>query len=48
MCECECGHGMRSFLTKDERLSILKEYKENLQNEVKGVDERIKQLEKSN
>jgi hypothetical protein len=39
---------MRSFLTKDERLSILKEYKENLQNEVKGVDERIKQLEKSN
>ncbi len=39
---------MRSFLTKEERLGILKEYKENLQNEVKGVDERIKQLEKSN
>lgn len=39
---------MRNFLTKEEKLDILKEYKESLQNEVKGVEERIRQLEKNN
>jgi methyltransferase-like protein len=42
-----CGYnGMRSFLTREERIEILKEYKENLENEAKGVSERIKELEK--
>ena len=45
---CGCGHEMRNFLTKEEKLDILKEYKESLQNEVKGVEERIRQLEKNN
>lgn len=45
---CEMGYGMRSFLTKEEKLEILKEYKEGLQKEVKGIDERIKELEKNN
>jgi hypothetical protein len=48
MNECGCGHGMRGFLTKEERVQILKEYKESLENEVKGVSERIKELEKKN
>lgn len=42
-----CGgwsHGGRSFLTKEERLALLKEYKEDLEKEVKGVEERIKEL----
>jgi hypothetical protein len=43
-----CGggwsYGGRSFLTKEERLSLLKEYKEDLEKEVKGVEERIKEL----
>ena len=43
---CGCGPGMRSFLTKEERLEMLKEYKENLEKEAKGVAERIKELEK--
>ncbi|MDE1846209.1 MAG: DUF5320 domain-containing protein [Candidatus Micrarchaeota archaeon] len=46
---CGCGvNGMRSFLTKEEKLEILKEYKKNLESEAKGVAERIKELEKNN
>jgi len=41
------GMGMgRSFLTKTERLEMMKEYKEALENEAKGVAERIKEVEK--
>ncbi len=39
---------MRNFLTKEEKLQILKEYKKNLEQEAKGVEERIKQIEKNN
>jgi hypothetical protein len=38
------GYGVRSFLTKEEKLALLKEYKEDLEKEVKGVEERIKEL----
>ena len=45
---CNCGDvGGRSFLTKEERIEMLKEYKENLEKEAKGVAERIKELEKN-
>jgi len=36
----------RNFLTKDERIDILKEHKDNLVKETKGVEERIRELEK--
>lgn len=39
---------VRSFLTKDEKLEMLKEYKDNLEKEAKGVGERIIELEKNN
>ena len=35
----------RSSLTKDERIELLKEYKQDLENESRGVAERIKELE---
>jgi hypothetical protein len=38
------SYGGRSFLTKDEKLAMLKEYKEDLEKEVEGVEERIKEL----
>ena len=38
--------GTRSFFTKEEKAEMLKEYKESLEKEAKGVGERIKQLEK--
>jgi len=38
------GYSGRSFLTKEERLDMLKEYKEHLEKEAKGVEERIKEL----
>ena len=38
------GYGVRSFLTKEEKLAMLKEYKEDLEKEVAGVEERIKEL----
>lgn len=48
-----CGSGtcgtdlqkVRSFLTKEERVALLKEYKDDLEKETKGVTERIKELE---
>ena len=38
--------GTRSFLTKDEKMEMLKEYKESLDKESKGVGERLKELGK--
>lgn len=35
----------RSFFTKEERIELLKEYKQELENESRGVAERIKELE---
>jgi len=43
-----CGSGFqraRSFLTKEERIALLKEYQEELENEKQGVTERIKEIE---
>lgn len=43
-----CGAGSRSarsFLTKEERVALLKEYKNDLEKETRGVTERIKELE---
>ena len=43
---CETGfQKARSFLTKDEKIKLLKEYKADLEKETQGVTERIKQLE---
>ena len=50
MNEHGCGWGgcgsdnRRSFLTREEKLELLKEYKESLDKESKGVSERIKEL----
>ena len=41
-----CGTGTRSFFTKEEKVEMLKEYKNTLEKEAKGVGERIKQIEK--
>jgi hypothetical protein len=35
----------RNFLTKEERVALLREYKDDLEKETKGVTERIKELE---
>lgn len=45
---CGMENGMRSFLTREEKIDILKEYKKSLESEAKGVAERIKDLEKNN
>lgn len=42
------GQGFRNFLTKEEKLELLKEYKESLEHETKAVQERIEQLKKNN
>lgn len=43
-----CSGGSRSFLTKEEKIEMLREYKEALEKEAKGVQEKIKDLEKNN
>jgi hypothetical protein len=43
-----CGIGVdrvRNFLTKEERISLLKEYSDGLEKEVQGIKERIKELQ---
>lgn len=43
-----CCSSPRSFLTKEEKLEMLKEYRENIEKEAQGVKERIKELEREN
>lgn len=40
--------GGRSFLTKEEKIEMLEEYRKELESEAKGVEERIKELKKMN
>ena len=40
-----CGSEGRQFFTKNEKAEMLKEYKQRLDNESKGVAERIAELE---
>ena len=44
-CESSWEVRPRNFLTKEEKISMLREYKENLEQEAKGVSEKIKDLE---
>ena len=48
---CGCYGGeyqrARSFLTKEERIALLKEYQDELDKEKQGVSEQIKALEAS-
>ncbi len=41
------SYGQRSFLTNEEKIEMLKEYKESLEQEAQGVSERIVELEKT-
>jgi hypothetical protein len=43
---CGTDYGrVRNFLTREEKVSMLKEYKDDLEKEVQGVIGRIKELE---
>jgi hypothetical protein len=41
---CGCGYGGRRFLSKKERIEMLKEYSESLKCELEGVEEELKEL----
>ena len=41
-----CSHA-RNFLTRDEKVEMLKEYKDSLEKEAKGVTEKIEQMKKA-
>lgn len=43
-----CSGQARSFLTKEEKLGLLEEYRKSLELEAKGVQERIKELQRQN
>lgn len=42
------GMNGRGFLTREEKVEMLKEYKQDLEKEAEGVAERIKELQKLN
>jgi hypothetical protein len=44
-CSTGSSQRSRSFLTKEERIELLKEYKNDLEKETQGVAEKIKELE---
>ena len=54
MGHCGCGtvgcrcFKFRGFLTREEKISILRDYKKALEKEVKGIKERIRELERNN
>lgn len=45
-CSANEGYEMRRFLTKEEKIEMLKEYKNYLDKESEGVTERIAELNK--
>ena len=45
VCSTASSQRSRSFLTKEERIQLLKEYKNDLEKETQGVAEKIKELE---
>jgi hypothetical protein len=42
---CGPGYGGRRYFSREERVAWLKDYAEELENELKGVQERLKELE---
>jgi uncharacterized protein (UPF0335 family) len=42
-----CRMYLRNFITTEEKIEHLEEYKKSLENEIKGVDELIKKLNKA-
>lgn len=43
-----CCGSMRGFLTKEEKIEMLEDYKTSLEKETQGVAERLKELKKAN
>ena len=41
---CYGGHGGRRYLTREEKVAWLEDYARQLENELKGVRERIQEL----
>jgi len=46
-CGSQGSCGPRHFLTREEKVEMLKEHKKGLEKEAKGVGERITELEKA-
>jgi hypothetical protein len=46
-CGCGCGPGFRRFFSIQEEQECLEFYKDQLEKELDGIDERIKDLKKS-
>lgn len=42
---CGSSYDGRNFLTREEKIQLLREYHQDLKREVQGVEERIKELE---
>lgn len=47
-CGCSPHSANRSFLTKEEKIDMLKEYQDSLEKEAQGVKEKIKRMEEAN
>jgi hypothetical protein len=44
---CGCGCSGRRFLSRKEKIEMLEEYRESLKNELEGVEEALKELQKA-
>jgi hypothetical protein len=43
---CSCSFGGRRFLSRKEKVEMLEEYRESLKNELEGVEEELKELQR--
>ena len=43
--DCDCGSSFRRFFSSKEELECLENYKDQLSNELAGIEERIRELE---
>jgi len=42
--DCGCMHGNRRFVSKEEQIEMLQRYKKQLENEIRGVEEKVRGL----
>ncbi|VFJ13389.1 DUF5320 domain-containing protein [Candidatus Nitrosocosmicus franklandus] len=42
---CSSSYTLGSFLTREEKIQLLKEYHQDLKKELQGIEEKIKELE---
>ncbi len=44
---CGCFHKARHFFTEEERIQMLENYREQLEKELRGLDQKLQEMQKT-